>query len=269
MPANAGRQHRLPAARPDLSSHALIGLLAGLCLLLVGYLLIRPLLPEAWQRPGSPVLQSAAILGSILLLSPFALWLGKRTGLSAVPNRLYVLHVVASTAGMFLVGMHAAASLRGPPLFMVVCLALLVVTGMVGRVYLSGPMAATFGSKSAPFRPVPPELKNALRQIIREKDALLGKLDPQASEALFSVTLRHWVRAPRLSLAYQRLVWREAALTGQRASVPPLQAYWRPAHIVLAWLFLAALVAHVVLVTFLPGYVAGEGEIYWWHLGGR
>ena len=269
LPVSAGESHHLAPERADLSDRVLIGLVGGLCMALVAYLLLKPFLPEAWHRPGSPVLQSAAILGSILLLSPFVFSLGKRTGLSLVPNRLYVVHVIASTAGVFLVAIHAAASLQGPPLFMLACLALLIVTGVVGRVRMSLSMAATFGSKSAAFRAVPAHLKEEIGDVIRQKASLLQRLDPQATEALFSVTLGHWVRAPRRSLAYQRLALKEAKLTGQRASVPPVQAWWRLVHIVLAWAFLIALVVHVVLVTFLPGYVAGDGEIYWWHLGGR
>jgi hypothetical protein len=269
LPASAGERDHLAPERPDLSNGALIRLVIGLCIALIVYLLLKPFLPEAWHRPGSPVLQSAAILGSVLLLSPFAFSLGKRTGLSLVPNRLYVVHVIASTVGMFFVAVHAVASLQGPPLFMLICLALLIVTGLVGRVRLSAPMAATFGSKSAAFSSVSPHVKDEIRDIIRRKEVLLQRLDPQAREALFSVTPGHWLRAPGLSLAYQRLALKEAKLTGQRASVPPVQAYWRLFHIVLAWAFLIALVAHVVVVTFMPQYVAGGSEIYWWHLGGR
>lgn len=252
--------------RPDLSDHTLLALLLGLGIALIVYLLVKPSLPEAWQRPGTPVLQTAAILGSTLLLVPFAFSLGKRGGTSSVPNRLFILHVVASILGIFLVTVHAAAGFEGPPLIMLASLLVLVVTGVVARVYISARMAATFGTKPAPFGAVAPELKDQLREIIQHKQTLLRRLDPDAREALFSVTLRHWLHAPGLSLAYHRLARREARLIGERASVSPLQAYWRPLHIAVAWVFLAGLLVHVVVVTFFAGYVAGDGEIYWWHL---
>ncbi|MEX0871510.1 MAG: hypothetical protein WDZ65_06785, partial [Aquisalimonadaceae bacterium] len=248
-----------------MSDHTLLALIVGLGVALFVYLLVKPSLPELWQRPGTPVLQTAGIVGSILLLVPFAFSLGKRAGTSRVPNRLFILHVLASVLGSFLVAIHAAAGLQGPPLVILACLLALVVTGVVARVHISGHMAATFGTKSAPFLPVAPELKDQLRNIIRQKQELLRKLDPQAQEALFSVTLRHWVRAPRLSLAFHRLARREARLIGERASVRLIQAYWRPLHIALAWVFLAGLAVHVIVVTFFAGYAAGEGEIYWWH----
>ncbi|MEQ9574695.1 MAG: hypothetical protein RLN77_03860, partial [Rhodospirillales bacterium] len=96
--------------------------------------------------------------------------------------------------------------------------------------------------------------------------ALLPHLAPQASEALFSPTLRHFLTAPLKSLAYARLAREEARLIGARRSVSRLQAWWRPVHMALAWLFLAGLVVHVVLVTLFAGYVADGRDIYWWHL---
>ena len=109
-------------------------------------------------------------------------------------------------------------------------------------------------------------MKDRLLALIAEKTALLARLDPEASEALFSVTLRHLLRKPVKSLAYMRLVRREAELMGTRRSVPFAQAWWRPLHMALAWMFLAGLILHIVLVTFFAGYVADGREIYWWHL---
>lgn len=252
--------------RPDLSDRALLVLVAGVAVALLAWPVLQPRLPGPWQQPGTPVLQSLAIVGALLLLVPFAFALGKRSGASRVPNRLFILHVIASSLGVVLVFVHAAARLAGPPLFILACLVLLVLTGVVARVHVATRMAATFGTKSAPFEPPPPGVKERLRDILRRKHDLLRRLDPAAREALFSVTLRHWLRAPRLAFAYQRLVQREARLLGARASVAAIQAWWRPLHLALAWLFLAGLLAHVVVVTFFAGYVAGGREIYWWHL---
>jgi hypothetical protein len=44
------------------------------------------------------------------------------------------------------------------------------------------------------------------------------------------------------------------------------QAWWRPLHMALAWLFVLGVVIHVVTVTFFAGYVADGGPITWWHL---
>lgn len=261
-----GTQAPAAVARPDLSDRALVVLVVSLAVAFLGYLLLEPFLPESWQRPGTAVLQSLAIIGAVLLLVPFAFSLVKRTGAGGIPNRWLILHVLAGSSGTFLVFIHAAASWHGPPLVIAACLLLLVLTGVVARVHVARRMAATFGTKSAPFLPVAPGFKQRLRAIIRQKQDLLRRLDPGAQEALFSLTLRHWLRAPRLALAYQRLARREARLLGARASVAAIQAYWRPLHLALAWLFLAGLLAHVVVVTFFAGYVAGEREIYWWHV---
>ncbi len=255
-----------PARRPDLANRRLLIWVAALVLTVLGYIAIKPFLPAPWQRPGTEVLQPLAALGAVLLLAPFLFSLGKRAGHSQIPNRLFILHVGASLAGMFLVSLHAAAAFSGPPLVLVACLVLLILTGVVARVHVSSRMAATFGRKSAPFQAADPDLKAKLRALIDRKTALLRHLDAQASEALFSPTLRHFLRAPVKSLAYARLAREEARLIGARRSVSWLQAWWRPVHMALAWLFLAGLALHVALVTFFAGYVADGRDIYWWHL---
>jgi hypothetical protein len=105
-----------------------------------------------------------------------------------------------------------------------------------------------------------------LKAIVSAKQRLLAELDPAAREALFSVTLPHWVRNPRLALAYQRLAGEETRLLGTRSAVGVAQAWWRPLHMALAWIFVAGVLIHVFTVTFFAGYVADGGEITWWHL---
>lgn len=262
LPNQASRS----TSRPDLSNFAIRLLVVLLLLALAVYLMAKPTLGPLWQRPGTALLQPLAALGALLLLAPFAFSLGKRGGLSEVPNQLFVMHVGASILGIFLVSLHAIARLEGPPLVMLACLALLVVTGVLGRVELVHRIATTFGSKPKPFQAPDPEIKAELRRIIDAKTELLVHLDPAAKEAFFSVTLAHWLRAPLQSAAYARLARREAELMGARKSVHWLQAWWRPLHIALAWVFLAGLLTHAVVVTFFAGYVAEGREIYWWHL---
>ena len=252
--------------RPDLSNRALkiaALLLAGA---LVAYVMVKPALGPLWQKPGSPVMQSVAIVGSLLLLVPFLFSLRKRGGYSRVPNRLFILHVGASLAGIGLVSVHAIAQLDGPPLLMLGGLAALVLTGMIGRIYAGPVFATTFGMKEAPFSPPDATTKDQIRAIIAKKTVLLNRLDPAASEALFSVTLAHLIKRPLLSIAYLRLARREADLIGTRQSVPWLAAWWRPLHIILAWLFVGGMITHIIVVSFFAGYVAEGRLIYWWHI---
>jgi hypothetical protein len=58
----------------------------------------------------------------------------------------------------------------------------------------------------------------------------------------------------------------ENGLVGTRASVGMEQAWWRPLHLALAYLFVLGLVIHVITVTFFAGYVADGAAITWWHL---
>ena len=235
-------------------------------LALAVYLMAKPTLGPLWQRPGTALLQPLAAGGALLLLVPFMFSLGKRGGFTKVPNRMFVMHVVASVAGIFLVSLHALARLEGPPLFMLACLGLLVISGMLGRIEIVHRIATTFGTKASPFQAANPETKAEIRKLIDRKIELLATLDQDAKEAFFSVTLGHWLRAPLKSLAYARLAKRESDLMGARKSVHWLQAWWRPAHMALAWLFVAGLAVHVIVVTFFAGYVAEGRDIYWWHL---
>ena len=73
------------------------------------------------------------------------------------------------------------------------------------------------------------------------------------------MTLAHLMKRPLLSIAYLRLARREADLIGTRQSVPWLAAWWRPLHIILAWLFVGGMITHIIVVSFFAGYVA-EGR---------
>ncbi len=258
---------RTPATkRPDLSNQHLLWLVVAVAIALVVVAVLGRLLPPHLMRPGSGLLQSLAATGSLLLLTPFVFSVKKRGGHANVPNRWFVAHVLASLVGVTLVSIHAFASFSGPPLLMVLSLLLLVVTGIYGRVVLARQMAATLGTKSAAFIPSDPDLKSKLRKVINDKIALLQQIDPDADEAVFSVTLGHWLRSPVQSWRYTRLATRESTLVGNRTTVPVLQAWWRIVHLLLAWGFLFGLLVHVFLATFFAGYVADGEEIYWWHL---
>ena len=183
-----------------------------------------------------------------------------------MPNRWFIAHVVLSLAGLILVVAHTTGKLVSPPGTMLLALVALAISGALGRLYVSRSMAATFGTKQAPFGQHDLGVQRELKDLIQQKTRLLAALDPSASEATFSVTLSHWLCSPRRSLAYARLAGEEARLIGARKSVSPIQGMWRPLHLVLAWLFVLALLVHVITVTFFAGYVAGDREIYWWHL---
>ena len=252
--------------RPDLSNQKLLIMLLAFIVSMVLFVLIKPYLGPDWQRPGTALMQSIAIGGALLLLVPFLFSLGKRGGLSQVPNKLFILHVGASIMGSLLVAGHAVASLDGPPLMLLAALVLLMITGAFGRVYANRIFAASFAMKPAPFAAHDETIKTAIKNLIEAKRGVLKRLDPAAKEALFSVTLGHWIKRPILSLTYARLARRETMLLRARQSIPRPGAYWRPLHLLLAWLFLAGMIIHIIVVTFFAGYVADGGEIYWWHV---
>jgi len=233
---------------------------------LVTHFALLPDLPDDWRRPGSPALYLTGAAGGLLLLVSAGFLLAKRTGRGGSPVRWFEAHVLTGTLGAVLAAVHSAGRLRYAPALLLLALAGLLALGVWARLRGSRRMAATFAGKVESLLAPGPRLRDQLSVILREKELLLARLDPSAREGTFSPTLAHWLRRPRLSMAYARLAGEESRLLGARRAVPPGQAYWRRVHIALAVLFLAGLLGHAAVVTFFAGYAAGGEKIYWWHL---
>ncbi|HMA89839.1 MAG TPA: hypothetical protein VKP89_13965 [Burkholderiales bacterium] len=254
----------LPA--PDLDDHRLLRVVAVAVATIAAWFALRRWLAPGWREPGSPELYLAGIAGVLLLLVPAAFALAKRSGASRDPRAWFNAHVYCSLAGAALIAAHSGGFLRRPPALLLLALVALAALGVWARLAGARRMAATFASKTGTFRIPDEAARTRLRRLIAEKVVLLKQIDLQANEGTFSVTLAHLLRAPRLALAYRRLAREEAGLLGTRAAVGAAQAWWRPLHMALAWIFVLGVLIHVVTVTFFAGYVAGGGPITWWHL---
>ncbi len=252
--------------RRDFPDARLLQLTAAAVVAIVLWFVIRGALPEMWRTPGSPALYLTGVAGVLLLLVPVVFVLVKRGGHGKDPVGWFNAHIVCSLAGMVLIAVHSGGFLRRPPALLLLALVALAVLGVWARVRGSRRMAATFASKAPAFKVPDAETRERLRTLIVEKRRLLAELDPAAIEATFSVNLPHFLRSPRLALAYRQLAREESRLLGTRGAVTPQQAWWRPLHMALAWLFVLGVVIHVVTVTFFAGYVADGGPITWWHL---
>jgi hypothetical protein len=254
------------APRTDLSNRSLLAAAIVAAAAIAAWFVVRHWLPREWSVPGSPQLYLTGIAGVALLLVPVAFSLAKRSGRARAPNGWFNAHVLCSLAGMVLIAVHSGGFLRRPPALLLLALLALAVIGIWARARGARLMASTFASK-APAFPAPDDAQRArLRQVISEKRRLLPALDPDASEGTFSVNLPHLLRSPRAAMAYRRLEREEAGILGTRQAVAPAQAWWRPLHLALAWIFVLGVAIHVVTVTFFAGYVADGGPITWWHL---
>jgi hypothetical protein len=252
--------------RPDLPDRMLVWIVSAAALAIAAWFALRPALRISWSTPGSPELYIAGVLGALLLLVSMVFVAVKRSGHGALAPAWFVAHIICGTLGTVLVVVHSAGFLRRPPALLFLALLGLIVLGVWARVRLSGRMAATFATKQRGFAPAGGASRAALSAVIERKRTLLASLDPAAQEATFSPTLIHWIRSPRGSLRYARLVREENNLTGTRASVGMQQAWWRPLHLALAYVFVLGIAIHVITVTFFAGYVAGGEPITWWHL---
>jgi hypothetical protein len=252
--------------RPDIGNTHLLWTVLAIGLILVGFFLLQPHLPKVWRTPGSPELYLTGVTGAALLLVSMVFVLVKRTGHGGSPVAWFVAHVFAASAGTVLVVIHSAGYLRRPPALLFLAILGLIALGVWARVRLARRMSATFGTKHQNFRPLDTSRRTALQAIITQKQDILSTLDPNAREGTFSLTLAHWLCKPGMALAYARLVRAENRLMGTRDMVGAEQAYWRPLHLVLAYLFVLGIFIHIITVTFFAGYVADYGEIDWWHL---
>jgi hypothetical protein len=250
----------------DFSDSRLLRLMAAVVVAIAAWFAVRHSLPEAWRVPGSPELYLTGVAGVLLLLVPAAFAFAKRGGTSRDPRGWFNAHVVCSSVGAVLIAIHSGGFMRRPPALLLLAILALAAFGVWARVRGSRRMAATFASKAPAFHVPDPATRDRLQVILGAKQRLLAEFDPAAAEGLFSVTLPHLIKRPRLALAYQKLAREETLLLGTRSAVSFAQRWWRSLHMALAWIFVAGVLVHVITVTFFAGYVAGGGEITWWHL---
>lgn len=248
----------------DLSNRHLFGVV--FCLSAAGLVaaMVFGVSGADWARSGSPLLQSLAIIGSLLLVASFAAVMAKRFGRSGKAG--FRAHVGMASLGLACVMAHWSFQVLQFPTLLLALLAALVVLGLWSRSAGATQMAGTFGRKHGAFAAPAPARRERLKLLIAEKRGLLERIDPQAIEATFSLQPRHWLSKPMQARAYQRLCDEELNLTGATAMLSPAQRHWRLVHRLLAWGFLAGLIMHILIVLFFAGYVADGGDIYWWHI---
>ncbi len=252
------------ANRIDLSRNSLLLMLAAV--FVIGLLVV---IFVTGVRPGSVTGQLLALLGSGLLLVPFAFSALKRSSVSISPPSWFVAHVICASLGvLFILGHAASGDWVSPPGLLLGCLCILIAQGYVARALLAPRISELFAAQPASFGygGKPNVDKKQLSALIEQKQTLLKALDSSASEALFSPHLSHWLKHPLLALRYNRLASQEAGIVGSRNRAGLLMRWWRPVHILLSILFLLGLIAHVVVVLFFAGYVAGDQPIDWWHI---
>ena len=226
--------------------------------------ILGTLLPKELSEPGSPLMQSLAIIGTLLLIITFYGVLSKRFG---KPGRIgTVIHIISANLGTILVIVHSGGTILVTPGSLIILLFIIMLLGGVLRIVMPLNFSNTFGTKLRGFTSLEDNTRQELREIISAKEDILAQVEPNAQEGLFSLRLQHWIKAPFLAYRYRTLEKVEEKIIGYRNSVKPIQAYCRRLHQVFSWLLLIGVTVHIITVTFFANYVADGRPIYWWHI---
>lgn len=253
-----GSKKSLDLPNRSLKTIVILSLIGG-----VFFSIITSSLPNEWGKSGGPILQSAAVLGALLLLSSFVAVLAKRFG---GPGKYgFRLHVWLASIGSSLVLSHSIQNLSRPPAILLLMIVGLIILGLWGRTKGSRLASMTFGEKRGGFAAADPDKRQRLYEIIQSKGFLLESIEASAQEAEFSLKIKHYLRSPIKAFRYRRLAAIEEGLTGAKEKLSRAQIFWRLSHRLLAWAFIIGLFLHVVIVMFFAKYAANGGEPYWFH----
>jgi hypothetical protein len=260
------------AAAPGRGHRALAAICASILLLGFAYAVLAGWIVRFDTRPGAPVGQTLGVLAACLMLATLLYLPAKRSDILTVANRRLVLaHIVLGVAGAGVAVAHSRLVVTHPPILVLLAFLGLLATGVYGRVIASRRLGPSFGRGGSPFQPVagPPE---SLRAMLERKQRVLARLHPGADEGTFSLALVDWALQPLRAVRYyalsleERRRMRGVAAAGYQSEMSALERWWRIGHLVLAWLVVLGLLAHVVTTLFFAQWAAGEREVYWWHL---
>ncbi|HYB41602.1 MAG TPA: hypothetical protein VEL75_07530, partial [Candidatus Methylomirabilis sp.] len=224
-------------------------------------------------RPGAPVGQSLGIAAAVLMIAALLYLPAKRSDAIPAPNRRLVLaHIAIGVTGAAVALAHSRLVVSHPPILVLLAFLGLLGTGAYGRIIASRRLGPSFGRGGSPFRPASPP-PPSLGALAESKRRILQDLRPSAREATFALALAQWAAHPLRSARYyalsleERRRMRALPAAGYASEMGALERWWRVGHLVLAWLAVIGLVAHVVTVLFFAEWAAGERQVYWWHFG--
>ena len=111
----------------DLSNFYLITIVCGAVTISLITLIAVDFLPVGLRQPGSPVLQSAAIIGSMLLILSFLAILAKRFGKSGKSG--FKAHVWLANIGFILIIAHSGLAVLSIPGILLILIIVVVLFG--------------------------------------------------------------------------------------------------------------------------------------------
>ena len=126
--------------------------------------ILGTLLPNEVSEPGSPLMQSLAIIGTLLLVITFYGVLSKRFG---KPGRIgTVIHIISANLGTILVIVHSGGTIFATPGSLIILLFIIMLLGGVLRIVMPLNFSKTFGTKLRGFTSLEDNTRKELRKII-------------------------------------------------------------------------------------------------------
>lgn len=190
------------------------------------------------------------IAAGLLLSSPVAFSIVKRSAATANPRLWFAIHVVGSGLGAVLALIHSGGNFDEPPALLLLLLAVLIGLGVWIRLANGSRFAMRMGARPLAFVTTDPERRSRLQALLAEKTLLLKTLDPGAREAEFSPLLGHWFTQPISAWRYLLLMEKERNLTGARTDAGILFSWSRRIHMALGALFVAGLIVHILVAIY-------------------
>jgi hypothetical protein len=251
---------------------ALVAVAVGILVVGLGYAVIAPWVVSYDPRPGAPVGQTLGLIAACLMIATLLYLPAKRSDvLSASNRRLVLAHILLGLTGAGMALAHSRLVVIHPPILVLLGFLGLLGTGLYGRLVASRRLGPSFGRGGNPFQPVTAR-PEPLRIFVESKRRLLARLEPSATEGTFALALSHWAAHPLSAARYyalsleERRRMRALEAAGYQSEMGALERWWRAGHLILAWLAVLGLIAHVVTTLFFAQWAAGEREVYWWYI---
>ncbi len=198
---------------------------------------------------GSPGELLSGFAGGVLFTISFFYCLFRRTGI-VLRSKAFIseLHIFIGAAALGLILVHIKGNITALAGLSALALFFLLLMGLNLRFVAGRQVYRNLGSRPGLFFTAAAGSKNH-GLMIEAKKALLSRIDSRASEAVFGLTVGHWLRRPWDAGKFLWLAEKEKTYVQKICGAPPgylnfSQGWGRSLHIVLAFAIMIGSLVH-------------------------